>query len=52
MSKIDIIYLGIVLFAFGGFAAVLAYYSQTCAKPTTSKQSEPAKQRLRLAEAH
>jgi hypothetical protein len=31
VSKIDIVYLGLVLFAFIGFAAVLAYYSQTCA---------------------
>jgi len=52
MSTIDIAYLATVLFGFIGFAAVLAYYSQTCAKPATSKQSEPAKQRLRLAEAH
>ncbi len=60
MSKIDIAYLATVLFAFIAFAAVLAYYSQTCAKPTTSKQSEPAApkqkepagQRLRVAAAH
>jgi hypothetical protein len=51
MSKIDIIYLGIVLFAFGGFAAVLAYYSQTCADPEP-KQKEQAGQRPRLAAAH
>lgn len=27
MSTVDIAYLGLVLFAFVGFAAVLAYYS-------------------------
>jgi hypothetical protein len=52
MSTIDIAYLAIVLSAFIGFAAVLAYYSQTCAKPTTSKQSEPANRSPRLAGAH
>jgi len=52
MSTIDIAYLAIVLFAFIGFAAVLAYYSQTCAEPTTSKQSEPANRSPRLAGAH
>jgi len=51
MSKVDIIYLGIVLFAFGGFAAVLAYYSQTCADPAR-KQKEQAAQRPRMAVAH
>jgi len=51
MSKIDIIYVGIVLFAFGGFAAVLAYYSQTCADPAP-KQKEQAAQRPRMAAAH
>ena len=51
MSKIDIIYLGIVLFAFGGFAAVLAYYSQTCAGPAPM-QKEQAAQRPRMAVAH
>ena len=44
MSKIDLIYLGIVLFGFIGFAAVLAYYSQTCADPAP-KQKEQADQR-------
>ena len=53
MSTIDIAFLAIVLFAFICFAAVLAYYSQTCAnKPTTSKQSEPANRSPRLAGAH
>ncbi len=33
MSTIDIAYLALVLFAFVGFAGVLAYYSQTCAEP-------------------
>ena len=51
MSKIDIIYLGVVLFAFGGFAAVLAYYSQTCTDPAPS-QKEQAAQRPRMAAAH
>ncbi len=32
MSTIDIAYLALVLFAFVGFAGVLAYYSQTCAE--------------------
>ena len=43
MSTIDISYLGIVLFAFIGFAAVLAYYSQTCADPDAraDRASEP-----------
>jgi hypothetical protein len=27
MSKFDMLYLGLVLVAFGGFAAALAYYS-------------------------
>jgi len=27
MSQIDILYLALILVAFGGFAAVLAYYS-------------------------
>ena len=52
MSTIDIAYLAIVLFAFIGFAAVLAYYSQTCAEPRTSKQREPVNQLPRLAGAH
>lgn len=52
MSTIDIAYLATVLLAFIGFAAVLAYYSQTCAEPTTSKQSEPANRSPRLAGAH
>ena len=50
MSKIDIAYLAIVLFAFCGFAAVLAYYSQTCAEP--HKESEAEGKRPRLATAH
>ncbi len=33
MSTIDIAFLAVVLFAFIGFAVVLAYYSQTCAEP-------------------
>lgn len=28
MSKFEVLYLGLVLVAFGGFAAALAYYSQ------------------------
>ena len=28
MSKFDLLYLGLVLVAFGGFAVALAYYSQ------------------------
>ena len=28
MSDFDMLYLGLVLVAFGGFAAALAYYSQ------------------------
>lgn len=28
MSQFDMVYLGLVLVAFGGFAAALAYYSQ------------------------
>lgn len=28
MSKFDMLYLGLVLVAFGGFATALAYYSQ------------------------
>jgi len=51
MSKIDLLYIGVVLFAFLGFAGVLAYYSQTCAKPNP-KQSEPAGKRPRVAAAH
>jgi hypothetical protein len=51
MSKIDLIYLGIVLFGFIGFAAVLAYYSQTCADPAP-KQKEQADQRQRMAAVH
>lgn len=51
MSAIDMIYLGIVLFGFIGFAGVLAYYSQTCAEPAP-KPSEQAGQRPRVAPAH
>ena len=51
MSKIDILYIAVVLFAFLGFAGVLAFYSQTCAEPNP-KQSEPASKRPRLAAAH
>ncbi|MGH6748703.1 MAG: hypothetical protein ACRECI_05235 [Methyloceanibacter sp.] len=50
MSKIDLIYLGIVLFGFIGFAAVLAYYSQICAGPAP-KQKE-TDQRQRVAAVH
>jgi len=28
MSQVDILYLAVVLLAFGGFAVVLAYYSR------------------------
>ncbi len=49
MSMIDIAYLAIVLFAFSGFAGVLAYYSQTCAEPTP-KRSEQVGQRPRVAQ--
>jgi hypothetical protein len=51
VSTIDIAFLAIVLFAFIGFAAVLAYFNQTCAEPR-SKQSETAVRRPQLATAH
>jgi hypothetical protein len=51
MSKIDIIYMGLVLSAFVGFAGVLAYYSQTCAEPDR-RQSEGVGKRVRTDAAH
>ena len=51
MSTIDIAYLATVLFAFIGFAAVLGYYSQTCANPAPEPK-EQAGQRPRMAAAH
>jgi hypothetical protein len=51
VSTIDIAFLATVLFAFIGFAAVLAYYNQTCAEPS-SKRSEAAVKRPQLATAH
>ena len=51
MSTIDIAYLAIVLFAFIGFAGVLAYYNHTCAEPHT-KESEAEDKRQRPATAH
>jgi hypothetical protein len=51
MSKIDLLYIGTVLFAFLAFAGVLAYYSQTCAEPKPARR-EPAKGTPRMAVAH
>ena len=51
MSTIDIAFLAIVLFAFTGFAAVLAYYNHTCAEPN-SKQSDRVSKHPQLATAH
>jgi hypothetical protein len=51
VSTIDIAYLALILFAFVGFASVLAYYNQTCAEPS-SRQSEPAVKRPQPATAH
>jgi hypothetical protein len=51
MSTIDIAYLGLVLFAFIGFAAVLAFYSQTCAG-TRGKESDAGAKRANGASAH
>ncbi len=46
MSKIDIAYLALVLFAFVGFAGVLAYYSQTCAEPHRAGDTRAKRQHL------
>ena len=48
---IDIAYLGVILFAFVGFASVLAYYNQTCAAPRRER-AERESDSPRLATAH
>jgi hypothetical protein len=51
VSKIDLLYIGVVLFAFVGFAGVLAYYNHTCAEPHR-KESEAEEKRPRPATSH
>ncbi len=51
MSTIDIAYLALILFAFVGFAGVLAYYNHTCAEPQR-KERDTVAGRPHLALSH